>query len=102
MHRTETSPLTTGMTKKDRQIMRNWKAPQGFSFARPRDWTPEHVEAVIQLYAQLSLTELRRRQVLTERQISMAHEQGNDGGMKNLQVVEGCLSAAVGRQHFGG
>lgn len=63
--------------------------------------TPEQTEHSISRLSKLPLTELRRRQDLTNRQIEMAFMQRNDAALSNLHVRAEHLRLAVDRQAFG-
>jgi len=62
--------------------------------------TPEQTEQSISRLSQIPLSELRRRQNLTNRQIELAFQQRNDAALANLHVRAEHLRLAVDRQAF--
>jgi hypothetical protein len=63
--------------------------------------TPEQTEHSVSRLSKFTLTELRRRQDLTNRQIELAFKQRNDAALANLHVRAEHLRLAVDRQAFG-
>lgn len=69
--------------------------------ALPRDLTTltaSQTEFCVAFYAARPLSDIRRRQVLTEQQIGWAVEQRNDFALANLRVREEILRLAADRK----
>lgn len=84
------------------QTVLNVQPPAMRALHRPREMTAgEHDRAVDEL-AKLSLSDLRRRQDLTDQQTTMAYNQGNTDALRDLQAMRHDLDEAVRVKFSGG
>jgi hypothetical protein len=68
----------------------------------PRNWSKAQQRKAVDELAKKTLNNLRKRQDLVRKQIEVAYEKRNTAALKNLQMMDRILAAAVDKREFGG